>query len=81
VLASWRAILGSEHMAIEATDARVHVIGEAAYVVCLEGVRGEAPTLAATNLFAREGGEWKLVHHQAGPLARPRPSTPSRPTN
>jgi hypothetical protein len=24
--------------------------------------------LVATNVFVREGGAWKMVHHQAGPL-------------
>jgi hypothetical protein len=27
--------------------------------------------LAATNVFVREGGGWKLVHHQAGPCNLP----------
>ena len=27
--------------------------------------------LAATNVFVREGEGWKLMHHQAGLIARP----------
>jgi hypothetical protein len=26
--------------------------------------------LCATNVFAREDGAWKLVHHHAGPVLR-----------
>jgi ketosteroid isomerase-like protein len=72
VMASWRAILASGDNRIVAAEPRAQVLGEAAFVVCLEGARGAAPSLAATNVFAREAGEWKLVHHQAGPLVRPR---------
>ena len=25
--------------------------------------------LIATNLFVREGPDWKMAHHQAGPVA------------
>jgi hypothetical protein len=44
------------------------VLGESAYVVCGEAVDGAE--LVATNLFVREDGAWKLVHHQAGPVHR-----------
>jgi hypothetical protein len=37
-------------------------------VLCVETV-GEA-TLVATNLFKRVEGEWRLVHHQASPIAK-----------
>jgi hypothetical protein len=42
-------------------------------VICSEHLEGG--TLAATNVFAREGGAWKLVHHQAG--AQPEPVDPA----
>ena len=58
-------------------------MGEAAWVVCHEAVEGGPPMLVATNLFAREDGGWKMVHHQAGQLVRSMPAAPTRsgPTN
>ena len=68
VIGSWRAILGSpESPNVQFTDATALVIGESAFVTCIEHVRDGK--LAATNVFALEQGEWKLVHHQAGPMA------------
>ncbi len=81
VMASWRELLASDGMRIECSEPRAYVAGELAYVVCLEGVSGEAPMLVATNVFAREGGEWRLVHHHAGQLARPARRAPARPAN
>ena len=70
VLASWKAILSSPAApAVHCTRASVHVLGEHAFVLCLEEIDGAR--LVATNLFAREAGGWKLVHHHAGPLTRP----------
>lgn len=68
VLHSWRAILGSpEAPEVECTAAVAHVIGEVAYVVCNEVLPGAE--LCATNVFVREAGNWRLVHHHAGPVA------------
>jgi len=82
VMASWRAILRSDNPRIEPTSSRAYLHGDTAYVVCFEGARGESPVLCATNIFVREDGSWKLVHHQAGHLAQS-PPTPSSagPTN
>jgi ketosteroid isomerase-like protein len=66
VMASWRAILGGDAPPITCTRASAHVVGPAAFVVCHERVPGAR--LVATNVFVREGGAWKMVHHQAGPL-------------
>jgi ketosteroid isomerase-like protein len=66
VAASWRAILDNPGApAVQHGNAQASVIGETAIVTCTE----ELPevVLAATNVFAREKGVWKLVHHQAGP--------------
>ena len=81
VMASWRAILSSGETTIESSSARACVLGDTAYVVCFEGARGEPPILVATNIFAREGGRWKLVHHHAGRLARFPAPEPARPLN
>src|SRR4051812_14163823 len=68
VMASWRAILESpEGPEIDCSDATAIVLDDVAFVTCIEQI-GEAK-LAATNIFALEGGEWRLVHHHAGPLA------------
>jgi ketosteroid isomerase-like protein len=69
VMASWRAILDNPSAPeIICTDATAHVFGDLAFVICSESVEGAA--LIATNTFAREGGDWKLVHHHAGPVSR-----------
>jgi len=66
VLESWRGILEHEDAPrIHCTRVRVHVLGETAFVTCLEGT----PALAATNVFTREEDVWRMVHHQAGPLS------------
>jgi len=66
VLASFRGILGSDDSPkIHPTEPTVCLYGEVAFVICYENVpRGR---LLATNVFAREDGDWKMVHHQAGP--------------
>lgn len=68
VMASWRAILeGPGAPAIHCADAVAHVLGDSAFVTCFEHVPGGQ--LVATNVFVREGGSWRMVHHQAGPVA------------
>lgn len=79
VLASFRGILGNPTSPkVKCTGATVHLLGEVAFVICYE----ELPQgrLLATNVFAREDGEWKMVHHQAGPTSQTRePSDPEPP--
>lgn len=70
VMTGWGDILNAPAgPAIRARNERVSLYGDTAVVLCDE-VLGHA-VLAASNLFAREGGEWRLVHHQAGPIAEP----------
>jgi ketosteroid isomerase-like protein len=72
VMRSFRGILSHpEAPSIICSDARAHVLGTSAFVTCLEGTAGDAPRLAATNVFTLEEGRWRLVHHQAGPLTSP----------
>jgi len=78
VMASWRAIFGSGGQRIRCTQASAQVLGDCAYVICGETLDGGE--LVATNVFCREGGTWKIVLHQAGPVhrrveRRPKPST------
>jgi hypothetical protein len=81
VLQSWRSILGgSSPPAIRCGDARAAVLGEVAFVVCVEQVGGSR--LVATNIFALEDGLWRMVHHQAGPFAAmPVPAVPKESLN
>lgn len=73
---SWAVIFDStQAMRIILTDISVHVIGDVAWVSCLENITayhdgGMSPGLAqATNIFLRRQGEWFLVHHHASPVA------------
>ena len=66
VLASWRGILSNPGAPrIRFSEATVHLLGEVAFVICYEHV--ESGRLLATNIFAREDGAFRMVHHQAGP--------------
>ncbi|MBI3506112.1 MAG: nuclear transport factor 2 family protein [Proteobacteria bacterium] len=65
ILASWERILGGRPPAIVCHLPEVHFVGETAFVVCYEAMKDD--WLVATNVFAREGGRWRLVFHQAGP--------------
>jgi ketosteroid isomerase-like protein len=82
VLASWRGILGSPGAPdVTCSLAEAHLVGELAVVTCHEVLPGGR--LAATNLYVREDGAWKLVHHQATPIAKgqARASPPRGPAN
>ncbi|MGB0670780.1 MAG: nuclear transport factor 2 family protein [Rhodospirillales bacterium] len=79
VLASWTAILNNPGSPkVQARDALVHVTGDLAWVVCFEALDGG--NLIATNIFRREEGQWKIVHHQAGPTTA-KPSGLEPPTH
>jgi len=72
VMASWKGILGNDSQApIVALGPRVRLFGDYAVVVCFEVVAGD--NLIATNVFVREDGGWKMVHHQSGPTAEDPP--------
>ena len=65
VLESYAAIFGNPAQGkVVAGGESVALAGDGAVVVCHELVGG-AP-LVATNVFRKEGGAWKVVHHQAG---------------
>ena len=80
VMRSWRQIVESPSApSIVCRNEKAFVLGEVAFVVCHE-VLSEG-VLAATNMFAREDGGWKMIHHQASPLAllpREEAAAPSR---
>ncbi len=77
VLASWFAILANpDAPRIDCRDEEVRVHGDLAFVLCIEDLPGGE--MSATNVFAREEGAWRLVHHHAGPIA-PEDDEPEEP--
>jgi ketosteroid isomerase-like protein len=75
VMASWRAIMENGAPVIRCVAPRVQRLGDVALVICEEHV-GDG-RLIATNVFVHEDGHWRLVHHQAGPIANGDPDTAS----
>lgn len=70
VLASWQGILDNPNApAIRCARAIAHVFADTAVVICTELLPDAE--LVATNVFLREDGVWRLVHHQAGGVAQP----------
>lgn len=70
VLQSWRSILANPNQqAVQAHAASAELYGDCAIVICYETV-GQF-MLVATNVFVREDGQWKLVHHQSGETPPP----------
>ena len=68
VIESYRYILANENrVRIAHQDDAAIVTGDEARVLCIEVVDGAA--LAATNVYRRVGGAWRMVHHQASPIA------------
>jgi len=68
VLRSWRGILENpDAPSVEQRGAVVHLAGDAAIVLCRELVN-DTP-LEATNVFVREDGAWRIVHHHASAVA------------
>ena len=76
VMESWQAILaGPSAPNIACQNAEARVLGEFACVICHEVL--DQGFLVATNIFVRERGQWKIIHHQAGPA--PPPETEAKP--
>jgi ketosteroid isomerase-like protein len=77
IMRSWEGILSNpEAPEIACLDEQILLYGEVALVLCEEELAGG--TLAASNLFVREEGSWRLAHHQAGQIVS-RPSRMRRP--
>ncbi|RMD63303.1 MAG: DUF4440 domain-containing protein [Alphaproteobacteria bacterium] len=66
IMASWHGILTSPDAPdIACCGANGRLVGGVGVVVCYEQM--DDRVLVATNLYIREEGAWKLIHHQAGP--------------
>jgi hypothetical protein len=78
VLQSWLHILRNpSQAAIECRPIKTIVSAEEGRVLCIEMV-GDA-ALAATNWFRLIDGAWRLIHHQASPIAVPADAEPEEP--
>ena len=70
VLASYRGIMSNPNQPeVACQDEQIFITGDVARVICVEAVAGVR--LIATNLFARSGAQWRLIHHQASLLTAP----------
>lgn len=86
VMASWRAILGDlpgdDGPEVACAEPRTTIHGQMGFVICKELVGPHK--LLATNVFVREAGQWRLVHHHAAPVYAedaPLDETPERSLN
>jgi ketosteroid isomerase-like protein len=71
VIESYRNILMSPNrVRIAHREDTAIVSGDEGRVVCIEIVEGTG-LLAATNFYRRVGDTWRMVHHQASPIAVP----------
>ena len=69
---SWRAIVANTaEMRFTIADVRAERAGDVGWVTCTENIlsdvggRVAVTAILATNLFARDGEEWKMIHHHA----------------
>jgi len=77
VMDSWRQILcNPEAPHVMCHEDQAFLFGEVGIVTCEEELDGGA--LAATNMFVKEAGVWRLVHHQASLIVSRTPETARR---
>lgn len=73
VSASWFALFdGPQRLQFIVTDEQVDVVGDVAWVTCNENLldTGATQAVAATNVFERADGSWRLLHHHGSPVAQ-----------
>jgi ketosteroid isomerase-like protein len=85
VLSSWRAIFANTpYIQFFLTDEEVTVDGDVAWISLYENILQEVPgsgdegrqpelgdsRVAATNVFCRTDGRWRMVIHHGSPVAR-----------
>jgi ketosteroid isomerase-like protein len=81
VRASWETIFANTaEMSFTLSDVHVVAHGDVAWVTCTENILSEVrgrvsvTSVLATNLFERDAGEWRLVHHHASHVLGQAPS-------
>lgn len=67
VLESWRFVLRGGRLKINLEDVRIFATDTTGYVTCVEVVDADDAKgrILATNVFEKQGGRWKIVHHHA----------------
>jgi ketosteroid isomerase-like protein len=78
---SWENIFANaRRWTVACDDIRIHVAEDAAWVTCTElltlagaDADDEPARMQATNIFARHGGVWRLLHHHASAFATESP--------
>jgi uncharacterized protein (TIGR02246 family) len=80
---SWQLLFRSEtRLAISISEVRVRILGDVAWVSCLErhaaadGEQIHTSLAQATNLFVRHDGRWRMVVHHASPVPFLTPQPP-----
>jgi uncharacterized protein (TIGR02246 family) len=73
----WESIFENTHqIRFEVADVQIELRGDFAWVVCIENLLsrsryGESRgAVVATNVFRRERGAWRMVHHHASPFVQ-----------
>ncbi len=74
---SWENIFANaRRWTVACEDLLIHVLEDVAWTTCIEllTLSGSDPEeeparMQATNIFARQDGEWRLVHHHASAFA------------
>ena len=70
ILESWQRIFAAGGPVVSGcVAAQAHSLGDSGYVICYEQIGSEY--VIVTNMFTREPGGWRLVHHQGGPVEPP----------
>jgi hypothetical protein len=68
IIDTWDVILDNpDAQGFRCESHKIQLVGELGIVLCREWVSGHL--MATTNIFAREGRCWMMVHHQASPVA------------
>lgn len=72
VVGSWVALFeGPQRLQFILTDERVQVVGDVAWVTVDENLISDevSATVAAVNMFRRDGDRWQMVLHHGSPVA------------
>jgi ketosteroid isomerase-like protein len=68
---SWAALFnGPQHLQFIVTEADVVIVGDLAWVTCVENLLADdgSATIAALNLFERADGRWRVLVHHGSPV-------------